>query len=325
VLKVGTNKFMSIGTSAGNLVCKAFTINNDYSVTAGNAESLAVANIQNDAAKVSAVLVDTNKVIVTYSTSGPNTSAVVVSLSGNSVSYGSPTSVLGDSVNYHSIGVLTSTKALFLYYGGVGVQAHVLSVSGTSLSASGATVVDNTATDAGTYVLPLATDKVLIGYVGNGSADAVARVVTVSGTTPAPQTVNVVDTDPAATINTAVLIGTDKALLMCGASGTLDLYVLTVSGNTVNAGSAAAFNEANVDRLLPNGTDGAIALKNSATGQLKKLTVSGTTPNASAPFNPVAYASGVLHNVCADVSGKFIAISNSNSIEDRALFVSPML
>ncbi len=214
-------------------------------------------------------------------TSGTNTTVVAVSVSGTTVTIGSPANIItansvSDSTTTYA---LTATTALVLYKEGAGSpytnKAVVISVSGTTCTVGTPASADtqNSTNPAASCMLS-ATKGILLSDANQTNVNA--RAITVSGTTVtfgSPLTVE------AAVISSSLLVYTgDSAtrynphLFPLSASTALLWYlnsssisravVLSESGGTVTAGSIvyrgisnAASTSAGYGIILPQGTD----------------------------------------------------------------------
>lgn len=128
---------------------------------------------------------DTNKLLIMYSTAATNLSVVVATVDPTTgvLTFGTPyTLTSATSYGQMSICVLSTTKAIIVYYNGATTAhmgARVLTIADTAISAGAEYTIPNGT--GPTSVTKVDTDKAVVayGYTGNTAV----RVLSVSGTT----------------------------------------------------------------------------------------------------------------------------------------------
>lgn len=193
--------------------------------------------------------------------------AVVGSVSGTTVTFGSPiTIVTGTQVSYVALCVLSSTLVGVAVNNGTSDRVYPISVSGTTLTlgtssaaiAFGPTI--SLVTLSSTTALLVASDVRVVTFSGT-SAPTFGTAAAISGAVAVPQSAILLDT------NKVVFATTQPAL-----------YVATVSGTTVTVGTV-------YDRTTLSSTPGVpfkistteIVLFDGDANRTEKYTISGTT------------------------------------------------
>jgi len=274
-------------------------------------------------------------------TSGSNTTVVAVSVSGTTVTLGSPANIItansvSDSTTTYA---LTATTGLVLYKSGAGApyanNAVVISVSGTTCTVgtpAALTGVGSSLTAVASSCLLSAT-KCLVQDDNNTSGSVIASVFTISGTTTTAGTLVSVETG----ITTSSSYTADSAtrynphLFTLSASTALLWYlnsssisravVLSESGGTVTAGSIvyrgisnAASTSAGYGIILPQGTDHFVSITqaydNSAGAALSfntaKIASTTITQGGSIPASELGNTNSMLGvNVAKLANGKY--------------------
>lgn len=216
-------------------------------------------------------------------TSGVNTTVVAVSVSGTTVTLGSPVNIItANSVaNSTTTYALTATTGLVLYKSGAGApyanNAVVISVSGTTCTVGTPAALTNcqsSSTSAPPSCLLSAT-KAIVEDNNNVSGSIVAIAVTISGSTVTAGTAFSVETGVStsttnydqfdATRYNPILYPLDSSrtlLWYLDNSSVSRAVVLSESGGTITAGSIvyrgisnAGSASAGGGRILPQGTD----------------------------------------------------------------------
>ena len=234
-----------------------------------------------------------NKFVMTYALSGGNGTAVVGTVSGTTITFGTPVAYLTGTAGHPKVAFDPSTAGQFvvLYKDSTNSNygtAMVGTVSGTSVT-FGAKVVFNSA-DTMPLVLafdPSTAGKFIISYADNSAASSSTLVGTISGTS--------LTFGTGVVFKTAVLWNCDGAfdpntagnfvLTYYGASNFGTVSVGTVSGTSLSFGSPTVFKSNQVMRISiafdPN-TAGKFVLAyqhkgNSDYGTAMVGTVSGTS------------------------------------------------
>mgnify|MGYP005724942893 CR=1 FL=1 len=249
---------------------------------------------------------DTQKLIVVYADEGASFSggggplrAVVATVSGTSISFGSPSTLSGNTVRYTSVAYdSTNDKVVIAYQdqsaSGVG-KAVVATVSGTSISFgtpvtfSGTDVADFSSItyDSNAQKIVIAYREYGSGYGGVGNGRAI--VGTVSGTSISfgSSTIFAAGSGGASHISLVYHSTAQKVVLTCSDdtnSGYPTSRVGTISGTSISFGAAVVINSASgtyVRSLYDPDTEKVIVAyvnySNSSYGTAKVGTVSGTS------------------------------------------------
>ena len=270
-----------------------------------------------------------NKVIIAYGNGSNNDGLVVVgTVSGTSISYGTPVTIESNVIEPNVVFDSDSNKVVILYRrGGVG-KAKVGTVSGTSISlgseAQWAAQPTNYPQGA---TFDSNSNKVVIGYrdAANGNYGT-AVVGTVSGTDISFGTATVFESAGSKNIslsfdstnNKVVITYTDQDNSNYGTG-----IVGTVSGTGISFGSATAFTSSAVANYMANAYDPdqqktIVAYANSGSsnvGEARVGTVSGTSISFGDAINFDTPASGNAASyvgIAYDPSNDKIVIVNSN-------------
>jgi hypothetical protein len=284
---------------------------------------------------VSVAQLDTDKAIIAYRDWGQDYygNAIVASVSGTTISFGSEATFNAASTEYVSVAQLTTNKAIIAYreeqssYG----NAIVASVSGTTIS-YGSEATFNAAATHYVSAAQLGTDKAIIAYRGGQLDYGNAIVASVSDTT--------ISYGSEATFNAATLfaisaaqLGTDKAIIAYrdeGQSSYGNAIVASVSETTITYGSEATFNQSasvssvSVAKLDTNKV--LIAYQDTAQSDYGKAivaSVSGTsiTYGAEATFN-AAYTWEYISVAQLGTDKAIIAYLDADTEEGQAIVAS---
>jgi len=190
-----------------------------------------------------------NKVVVVY---GDNTNssygtAIVGTVNGTSISFGSPTvfNSIGTSdtsctfdTNNNKVVVAYRSYQTYPYDG----TAIVGTVSGTSISFGTATVYESARTSYNSAVFDSSNNKIVIAYVSSSSTER-AVVGTVNGTSISFGTPVTFSSEGAAYLSAAFdSINNKIAIAYYGSAGAGKALVGTVSGNSISFGTTVTFN-----------------------------------------------------------------------------------
>jgi hypothetical protein len=244
----------------------------------------------------SVAMLDSSKAIVCY-TDGGNSSygtACVLSISGTTVTAGTPVVFESANSTYTSVAMLDSSKAIVCYRDGGNSgygTACVLSISGTTVTA-GTPVVFESATSTYISVAMLDSSKAIVCYRDGGNSNyGTACVLSISGTTVTAGTPVVFESAGSPYISVAML-DSSKAIV-CYQDGENANYgtacVLSISGTTVTAGTPVVFESANSSYISVAMLDSSKAIVcyrddgNAAYGTACVLSISGTTVTAGTP------------------------------------------
>ncbi len=202
-----------------------------------------------DARQISAAFDSTSgKVVVVYQDSDDSGygKAVVGTVSGTSISFGSPVTFYSHTTTYTSVAAVGSSKVVIVYADGADSSKGkyiVGDISGTTITFSGsAAYFFSTNAAYHNSIAYIGNDKVVISYMSGGSPYPAASVVgTVSGTTlnfGTPVDFEAANSEPKSTI----YIGNDKVVVTYKAGSDSDkgkAIVGTVSGTTISFPSAS--------------------------------------------------------------------------------------
>jgi len=198
---------------------------------------------------ISAVSLTSTKVLVSYKdpTHYNKGTAIVLNISGNTITKGDEFIFNSDTTNHVSAVSLTSTKVLVSYnssdnsYG----TAIVLNISGDVITSGNEYIFNNIGT-AYISAVYLTNTKILVSYRdnGNNSYYGTAIVLNISGDVISSGSSFVFNNDYTNNINTVSLTST-KVLVSYRDYGNNDYgtsIVLNISGNTITKGSTYVFN-----------------------------------------------------------------------------------
>lgn len=246
--------------------------------------------------KSSAQLIKTNvwaltttKAIISYHDyTNDGLYAVVATLSGTTITYGTPVLVKSTFNPYGSAIVgLDSTTALITYEENTGnyLGARVLTISGTSITVG--SQVTNGAVSQYPSLAPLTATTALCVYQSSG---AKAVVITVSGSTPSFGSVVSATGGANSTMSISALSSTEAVMIRDdnANSNYPTVNVMTISGTSITMGSNYVIESVGVSTsggyvgMAATSSTSAIAIwKTSSGSALAKsvaMTISGTTP-----------------------------------------------
>jgi len=136
--------------------------------------------------EITAAQLDTDKAIIAYRDDGQSNygNAIVASVSGTTISYGSEATFNAASISYPAAAQLTTDKAIIAYRDSNGYgNAIIASISGTTIS-FGSEATFNAANTYYIATAQLTTDKSILSYIDAGELlYGNARVASISGTT----------------------------------------------------------------------------------------------------------------------------------------------
>ena len=202
---------------------------------------------------------DSNKVVIAYRNFGNSNygTAIVGTVSGTSISFGSPTVFESASIAYTATTYdSTNNKIVIAYQDGGNSDygtAIVGTVSGTSISFGSATVFESAATQWLSTSYDSTNNKIVIAYQDGGNSNYGTAVVgTVSGTGISFGTAAVFESATVAYIAATYDSTANKAVIVFRDDGNSDrgtAIVGTVSGTSISFGSAVVFNSASTNYL----------------------------------------------------------------------------
>ena len=197
-----------------------------------------------------------NKTVIVYKDNGNSNygTAVVATVSGNSVSYGTPVVFEAATTGHTSVAFDSNSNKIVIAYADSGNSNHgtaiVGTVSGTSIS-FGTPVIYNAANTAyNSVVFDSSNNKIVIAYTDSGSSSHGTAVVgTVSGTSISFGSEVVFESASTAYVSAAFDSNSNKVVIGyqdTGNSGHGTSIVGTVSGTSISFGSATVFESAYV-------------------------------------------------------------------------------
>ena len=198
---------------------------------------------------------NSNKIVIGYRDGGNSDygTAIVGTVSGTSISFGSPVVFSSGSTNYISTIFNSSANKIVIAYQNASNSSYgtaiVGTVSGTSISFGSATVFQTEITPSIRGVFDPNSNKVVIVYANNGNlGDGTAIVGTVSGTSISFGTAVAFRPDGPASYMTPVFDSSANKIIISyddlGNSGYGTLVVGTVSGTSISFETPVVFNAA---------------------------------------------------------------------------------
>lgn len=185
---------------------------------------------------VSACKLDNSRVLVVYTSY-----AVVLNISGEIITVGTPIKFNTEGSSYCSVAALTDSKALVVYQdSSSGAAAIVLTIDGTDITAGTEKVVSSSANGA-IAVVALSDSKALVAYSWGTSNAALGKavVLTISGTTiTVPSSHTQFSSDKTYQIVATAL--TDNKVLVSFKTTACKAVILTISGTTITVGTAVS-------------------------------------------------------------------------------------
>jgi len=266
-----------------------------------------------------------NKVVISYRDNGnsSNGTAIVGTVSGTSISFGSATVFETDSTSYVSSAYDSSNGKVVVAYRDEGNsnygKAIVGTVSGTSISFGSAVTFESATTSAISVTFDSSNNKIVISYCDEGNSEyGTAIVGTVSGTSISFGTAVVFES--AASIRTsATFDSTNNKVVIAykdqGAGNRGTAIVGTVSGTSISFGSASVYETGNTDNMsvVYDSTNQRVVIayvdkNDSDQGKLVVGTVTGTAVTFG---SPVTHETGEteLHSAAFDSSNDKVVIA----------------
>jgi len=242
------------------------------------------------------IIVDSSRVLVIYESNIADNAvkAVIFSISGNSLTAGTPVTVSTGETTTGLTGALIDTDKVLIAIGKSGnSEVLVLSINGTSITAGTPVVFLATNTPYYPDLTKLDTNKALLVFAdGNNSQYGTARAMTISGTTITLGTAFVFESADVYNTNTTmsvVAVNTSVAVVCFsdignGKFGTAT--ILSISGTTITKGQVYVFHSKEVTWITATLIDANKVLlcyvyrpttSTHSVGAATILTVSGTT------------------------------------------------
>lgn len=275
-----------------------------------------VATIASVNTSIALCKLDSGRALCCYGTSGTAFSAVVLSVSGSTITVNTPTSVAtGLSNPYCNVTFLSADKCLMTYasdnHSG---YANIITTSTTSISAVGAQF--NFATDVkndSSSVSTLTTTTAIVSWQQNSNSRPQVVVLSVSGTTiTAPGSQVELEANSRGITNIAALSATEAVCAYISTAGT-NLFVcsMTISGTTITAGTPSSVDTLGINTsnqgnsVVALTATQAMVLYQSSSGNFNGMviTTTGTTFSAGSKIAIVAGGTNT------DVTGTLIDIN----------------
>jgi hypothetical protein len=251
---------------------------------------------------------NTNKVVIAYRDAGNSSygTAVVGTVSGTSISFGTPVVFESADTRWMSSTFDSNTNTVVIAYqdygNGLKGTAVVGTVSGTSITFGTPVIFDTTGTDHTSAAFDSNSNKVVIAYRGSGGTAIVGTVSGTSITFGTPVVFN------SATLRTATIFdsNTNKVVIAYedysnGSYGTA--VVGTVSGTSISFGTPVIFESAEVEivRAIFDSNSNKVVIAYQDQGNSNYGTaVVGTVSGTSITFGtPVIFESATSNSISA--------------------------
>jgi hypothetical protein len=317
-----TNNKLVIAYSQGGSGYAIVGTVSDTSITFGTPVAISSGNTVYPRAIVFDTLND--KVVVVYQGNSNYGYAVVGTVSGTSISFGTP--VVFESANtfYATATFDSSNNKVFIGFGAGVPYGIVGTVSGTSISFGTKVTINGSATIGGDSMVSAfdsSNNKVVVGY-RNGSSGYETYVGTISGTSvsfgsmAAPTAANIYAAGMTFDSSSNVIIiawSLDSTYLS-------QIRIGTVSGTSISYGSFGSLDDSDVDVFVVkpvfDPTENKVRVFYNASGLgvvAKTVTVSGTTPVLSDRFSVIT-SYGLQDAVYDSNLGKPVIVGNINSV-----------
>jgi hypothetical protein len=253
------------------------------------------------------------KVVTAYRRNGSDSSAIVGTVSGTSISFGSPSSFYSGSANDSAMGYDSSAGKVVIAFkeGNSGLGVLTGTVSGTSISfGSRTTITSNVATACGVNYVSNA-NKTVVTYTDAEATDRGKAVVgTISGTSISFGTiVTFGDANTFASVATPVASNTVSIAYPDRDNSNYGTFIVgTVSGTSISFNTKTAFNSANSNNFWGSAYDSnskrAVFAYNDGSGKgvVAQPAHSGSNSESFIGFANGAYAnaaSAVINTTCS--------------------------
>lgn len=260
---------------------RVLTVTDGVVTSAGNVSSAYTENSVNAA---HAVLIDVDKVLLVY-----NTSAIIASINGSSISFGTPIIYETGAVSSGGIGLvkLATNKALLGWNDSTNdsVSAAILTVSGTTITLNTPLSLESSYDTNAMGIIALTETKALIVYKKGPTGNILATVLSISGNTITKGTP--LDLSEK-TYRTLCFLDTNKVLLILGTT----VRLLTISGTTVTAEDTTGLT-VNTDVRLVYISQNTFALISGRTIYIDTISGTDITPSYSYNYSPTSDVSQV--------------------------------
>ena len=294
-----------------------------------------------DATNYSSIVYDENaqKVVIAYQDDNDlnKGTAIVGTVSGTSISFGTPTVFDTDNAFINTVYDANAQKIVISYQDGGNSNygtAVVGTVSGTSISFGTPVVYESADTRINDIVYDSVAQKVIVAYRDFGNSDAgTARVGTVSGTSISFGAVAVFDSGGTDRLSAAYDVSADATVIFYGDKANSyygTAIVGTVSGTSISFGTKQVFESAEIREIGATydskGNQAILGYRdvgNTERGTIIGASVSGTTMTFG---TPEVFAENPRHINAAYDSGqeKVVFIyDDENALRGRACIVAP--
>ena len=283
---------------------------------------------------------DTGKILVTYERTNTNgyPCAVVGTVSGTSISFGTPVVIASD--NYSEISSVYDTAAdkllLFAFKSGI-FSGYVGTVSGTTTSwGSKQTIINNSGgnyCDNGTCCFDSNAGKAVVGYRNYKSSlyYGYAIVISVSGNNLSGGTetiaIQIAHSSPTLTQGGMVFDSSANKILYCGATTDGKVAIGTVSGTNISFGTPASVQSTTIssDRLVGVFCGGSInktlLTYHATTCKAVVCSISGTTPSFGTAATDSSTSNVARFPTFDPDTGRVFIITEDGSLKMTPVFV----
>lgn len=271
---------------------------------------------------ISVTMLASNKVVAFY-TDAANSSfatACAGTISGTSISWGTPVVVRSSAMQVNYITALSASQALAVWRDSGDsskCKAVILDISGTSITVNTIVTVTTSAIDA-VYAATLSSSKVIVAYNVTSTAGRVV-VLTVSGSSITVQSYFAFNGTSNAAVDCCVEAISSTQALLCYADSANSSYgtaqVVDIDGsNNITGNSEYVFNSASSTALRSvaiSSTMFAVIYKDAANsnfGTVQIITVSGVTPSSGtkAVFNSTSASRTLMNIAKADANNLYL-------------------
>jgi len=279
-----------------------------------------------------------NKVVISFSdtAAGNYGTAIVGTVSGTSISFGTPTVFESASTSQISSTFDSNLNKVVIAYRDNGNSVYgtaiVGTVSSTSISFGSATVFESAQTDNPSAVFDSNSNKVVIAYGDSGNGDyGTAIVGTVSGTSISFGSAAVFESARADQVTATFDSSSNKVVIAyrdLGNNSNGTAIVATVSGTSISFGTAVVFNVGNSFRFasaFDSTTNQVVVTYKINTGALGTAIV-GTVSGTSISFgSPSTYGNDAAAVVFDSNSNKMVIAYDdaSSPFYGKALIFNP--
>ena len=234
------------------------------------------------------------KVIVCYMDNDNSQygTACVLSISGSTITAGSPVVFYSTATTHISVTGLSETKAIVVFSDNNGYgTTSVLSISGSTITV-GSAVVFESANSLFNSVTMLTSTTAIVVYTDTGNSYyGTACLLTVSGSTVTAGTPMVFRTSNSQWMTVATLSDTEVIVMFRLGNGYVTSCVLTISGSSISAGAVVSFNSSvseyisvavlNPEKVIVAYMDDG----NSKKGKAAVLNISGSTVSSGSVWD----------------------------------------